>query len=351
MKNSPLFTFVFILLALSSSAQISILSSDIGDIGDTARYSYTTALNPSVFEVTGANYTWDFSQISPMSQSMDQYQSLSSTSIIYSFAFTGKASQASPRADMNAMGINIANAYNFFSKTSSVYKLVGYGGETSGTPIPVVFNNPDIIYHFPMAYGNLDSCDSDWSISAAGTGYIAEDLHRVNEVDGWGTITTPYGTFNCLRIKSDVIQDDTVYIASSGLGMRIPQVFTEYIWLAKNMNFPIMKVTISHTLIGQIDLVYMDSIRQFVGIESVENSQNEWLQITPNPASDYINVVVNGNSASQIVIVDSQGKIVYSEKMKANSSHHIQTQEWAKGMYVVQLINSKKTMQKKIIIQ
>ncbi len=339
------------IFSFNSIAQITITSADIGSTGDTMRYSNSSILNPSNVEATDTNFTWDFSQLVPNSQSFNEYQSVSSTSIIYSVAFIGKANQASPRGDMGMMNITINNGFNFYSKSSSQYKLVGYGGEMSGTPVPVVFNNPDIIYRFPMVYGNIDSCDSDWSVGLSGTGYIEEDLHRVNTVDGWGTLITPMGSYTCLRLKSEVLQDDSIYIAASGMAMRIPQRFTEYIWLAKGMDFPIMKAIVPEPFIGQVDIIYMDTIRQFVGLNELAYNTEAVINIWPNPANNQVKISVNAQEDSQISIIDSHGKLVYSANVKAISTQHIQTGNWAKGIYFIRLSTENKTISKKLIIQ
>jgi hypothetical protein len=313
------------------------------------RYSISNTLNSNSIIATDTNYTWDFSQLTPNSQSFDEYQSVNSTSIVYSIAFIGKANQASPRGDMGMMNISINNGYNFFSKNSSQYKLVGYGGEMNGTPIPVVFNNADVLYRFPMVYGNVDSCDSDWDVSVPGTGYIEEELHRVNTIDGWGTLITPIGTYTCLRLKSEVLQDDSIYITSSSLGMRIPQRYTEYKWFAKGMNFPIMKATVP--AFGQSEIMYLDSIRQFISYDQATYCPADPIRIRPNPATDLVKIFVNPMEESQILILDCQGKTIYSNKTSNAITLSLQTDTWAKGMYFVRLTTKHDVITKKLIIQ
>ncbi len=351
MKIKNLLSFLAIILSQISFAQITIYSSDLGEVNDTVRYSHASSFNATSFENTDTNFFWDFSMLIPNTQSMDEYKSINSTNFIYRVAFFGKADLVSPRPDMAMAGVVITNSYNFYNKSSNDYRLVGYGGETSGSKIPVVFTNPDIIYRFPMSFGNIDSNTSNWDINVPGTGYIEEMLHRVNTVDGWGVIKTPYGQFNCIRIKSVVHQEDSVYLASSGIGLRIPQNYTEYTWFAKNMNFPIMKATVPQSIIGQIDVIYMDSIRQFVGIDNSLYCPAAPMIIAPNPASDYINIKLSGNQKTNITIYSSNGKIVFRKRYLNNQNINIQTQEWARGIYFINYNNNKHNITKKLVLQ
>ncbi len=342
MKNLSLLIITFI-ISLTSLGQIVIQSSDIGSNGDTTRYSYSSFAESDIM-ATDTNYIWDFSTMVATSQTTDEFISLTSTGIIYNLAFYGKANVASPRDDMNMLGVTITDSYTFFKKSSSQFKIVGSGGKANGTPTPLVYDSPDILYRFPLSYGNMDSSDSHFSMSMASMGYIEQDLHRVNTVDGWGTLTTPHGTYTCLRIKSEVYQNDSVFMASSGQGFRLPSQYTEYIWLAKNMNFPVMKAVIRLT---DSYVMYMDDYIPFAGINTASNSKLE-VSILPNPSSDFIEITTSTNNNS-ISIIDISGKKVYnnifSNKLK------IDVQNWSTGIYFVEIINEGKVFREKIIVK
>ena len=350
MKTSKLLALLIFSIFQIGNAQISIVKSDIGSANDTVRYSYTTSFVAQDYIATDTAYRWDFSQLTPSSQYTDRYDNLNSTSTIYKIAFFGKANLVSPRNDMGMAGILITDVYNFFKKSNSNFRRVGYGGKNNGTPIPIVFNNPDILYTFPMSYGNTDSCNSDWAINVPNTGYLAETLHRVNSVDGWGTIITPYGSFSCIRLKSVVQQEDTLYLANSGAGYKLPQKYIEYTWFAKNMNFPIMQVTVPQSLIGQVQISYMDSIRQFVGITESSKDQSPPLLIFPNPAKDHLKIILNNVQNTSIEIINTQGQQVYYRKIETESTLNINTSSWARGIYFVQYKNAHNSFCKKLIL-
>lgn len=351
MKTKISLSFLMILLWQINFAQITIYSSDFGGANDTARYSLTTTFDASPIQNTDTNYIWDFTQLVPNSQIMEKYNDINSTNLVYKIAFFGKANLVSKREDLSMLGVNITNSFNFFNKSTNDFKLVGYGGETSGVPIPVVFNNSDVIYKFPMTYGNIDSCTSDWEISLPGTGYLSEELHRVNEVDGWGIIKTPFGQFNSLRLKSTVFQEDSVYITNGGFGLKLPQYYTVYTWIAKNMKFPIMEATVPQMLIGQVNIKYMDIIHQFVDAEPSTASTTPNLMIYPNPAKDEVNILINTNENSTLTVSNTCGEIIFSKQYSANAKVNLPAENWARGLYFIHFTNSKQNLVKKLILQ
>jgi hypothetical protein len=282
---------------------------------------------------------------------MDEYHDINSANLVYKIAFYGKANLVSPRENMNMGGVSISNSFNFFQKSTNDFRLVGYGGETSGTPIPVVFDNPDIIYRFPMSYGNIDSSYSSWNINVPGTGYLAEELYRNNEVDGWGTIKTPYGQFNCIRLKSTVFQEDSVFLSNTGFGIKLPQYYTVYTWIAKNMKFPIMTATVPQNIVGQVNISYMDSIRQFVSNNPSTAIYDNTLKIYPNPANTDVRIDFNTKGNYTISIISSSGKSVYSKQFINKSSVNIATDKFARGLYFVQITGSNNNLVRKLILK
>ncbi len=342
-------SFLVLLVACQIQAQIIITANDFGEINDTVRYSNASVINNNLLIAADTNQLWDFSTLTPISQSFSKYQSVASTSLIYAFTFGSSANLASPRQDMGMMGINITESFNFYNKNSNDYRLVGYGGNANGTPLPVSFNNPDIQFRFPMAYGNQDSSNSDWNISVPNLGYLGETLFRKNTVDAWGTLIIPYGTFECLRVKSEVTQIDTVYMTSSSIGYLIPQNYIEYTWFAKNMNFPIMKATIS--AIGPSSIIYMDSLRLFASIESASGSDEVDFSVFPNPANESFQMSWKTKEQVEIQVFSTNGKLIFDKIYTKQEDAKVETTHWLSGSYVVKFWDGQNTMVKKLIIE
>jgi len=350
MKNI-LFLLSFLSISLYSQAQITIISSDMPSPNDSIRMS--KALNAANFNFaqTGNNYNWDFSQLKAVSQRTEKYMSVSSTPLIYNVVFFSKANLASRRDDMKLATINITDGYNFFKNTSTDYRQVGYGASVNGSPIPVSFKSDDIIYQFPVALGNLDSCDSEWEVNVPNLAYINEKKHRVNTVDGWGTITTPYGTFQCIRLKSEVIQEDTIFYSSTNMGFKLPQTYTEYIWLSKTFPFPILKASVPQ--IGTAATVeYIDSTRQFVAISQSEEKMINF-QVYPNPSTSGFNIAIANENKEplSLKIMDLQSRIIFQEEFQRSFNKHFTKESFVSGVYFISINSKNRSITKKLIIQ
>ena len=68
-----------------SFEQITLDSTDFASSGDTVRISEALPVL-SGFDATGANYSWDFSSLSPESQELKNYYSMSAVPILVNFS-------------------------------------------------------------------------------------------------------------------------------------------------------------------------------------------------------------------------------------------------------------------------
>jgi len=243
------------------TGQITITSSNMPDTGDTTRLSSAVVLPGTDLSQTGPGYTWDFSMLDPQSQSVEEYVSPTSTPFLYQIIFNQSvANLASP---INALaflpGFNITDAYAFYKKSSSNYVRPGYAATIMGVPIPMKFDLPELFYTFPLqANSQADSSYSMYELAFPNVGYFSIERKRVNVVDGWGELTTPFGTFNTLRVKSVITERDSLYLDSLQFGAPIIRYYTEYKWLAIEFGIPVLTITEEGPLITAI---YIDSLR------------------------------------------------------------------------------------------
>ena len=83
-----------------------------------------------------------------------------------------------------------------------------------------------------------------------------------------------------------------------------------------------------------------------VGInESVINK----VSIYPNPTSDVLNISTNSNELSELTIKDISGKIVLSQRF--NTKVTISTENYSKGVYIIDVKNNLGTVSEKISLQ
>ena len=247
--NISKFLIVSALFATLShlSAQITITTADMPSLNDNLNISVNTSLSGFKKDSTGANYLWDWSNLVPDSQRFVKFVSAAVTSYSVPFAFLstyGTQNYTPDQFPWSLLGGPPTNVYDFYKNSTADYKCVGEPLTAGGTPIPLPYSASDRVYKFPMNYLQKDSSDMVMSLpNIPGLGSYVKKQHRLNEVDGWGTLITPYGTFNTIRVKSTLTITDSIYIDTLGFGFTIPRAIAyEFKWLANGMKIPLLEI-------------------------------------------------------------------------------------------------------------
>lgn len=226
--------------AISAIAQPSIGTSSMPKSGDTLRYSIASPLDlPSNWKTGGASQTWDCSALKSTSQ--DLYQYLAASKTPYAFYFFSQIGEKT--ADTIPIGpVTLTNVYSFYTSNSSAFKATGIGYSVSGFPLSANYTDADEIYQFPLNYNDKDTSTFKFTLSLPGNLFtIVQTGTRVNYADGYGTVKTPYNTYNnALRVYTIVDQIDTIV---SQLGkFAIPRKTISYKWLVGTEKIPVLEV-------------------------------------------------------------------------------------------------------------
>ncbi|MEO8761786.1 MAG: gliding motility-associated C-terminal domain-containing protein [Bacteroidia bacterium] len=227
------------------SAQITITSADMPNLNDNILISVNTSLANFHPDSTGANFLWDYSNLIPDSQRYVNFVSATTTPYTFlAFNSTYGVRNYTPDAiPWSLIGSPPTNVYDFYKKSGSDYKQVDQGLTEAGAALPIPFQAADRVYSFPMHYLGKDSSNSAFAFPIPNTGYYAKKQKRVNNVDGWGVLKTPYGTFNALRIKSILTISDSIYIDTVHFGFTIPRAIQyEYKWFSAGSKIPMLEI-------------------------------------------------------------------------------------------------------------
>lgn len=264
-------------------AQITILSSDMPSVGDTLRTSIAANADEFDFISTGYDTIWDFTNLRPISQTLDTFRSVTQTPSVFWLSFLTSANIVQRLGSGEIVpGVSLDDAYQFFHKSNSAYKDVGYGLIVSGTPIPLKFSNPDIVYTFPIAIGSTYSSNANLEFNLPNIAFLSIERNRQSEADGWGTVHTPFGSFQALRLKSVVYERDSIYVDSLGQGGTVERNYIEYKWLAKNGKIPVL-ICVDDELLG-MRVIYQDSLRDLtVGCPEYRFAKE--MRLIPNPVT------------------------------------------------------------------
>jgi len=277
-----------LLFCLQASAQITIDNNDMPVVNDTVRYSYALGIGSADQHLTGPNYLWDYSFLTPAAQERITFEA--ATAIPFVVTATYGVLNPSPDS-IPGFGPIPTDFYDYFKNGSSGFRQVGSSFDFGlQFPIPIVYSSADYVYRFPLQAGNVDSCDSNYGFSIPGIGYMGMDRHRVNNVDGWGTLITPFGTFQTLRVRSVVDQTDTLSFDTTGQqGFSIVRpTLIQYKWLGQNSLTPLLQVDAQILFNNEVitGVTYQDSLRDSVFQVSVpELIFDPKVDVFPNPSS------------------------------------------------------------------
>jgi hypothetical protein len=228
-----------------------------------------------------------------------------------------------------------------------------------------MYSPQDAIYNFPLDYGDMDTCDSEFgppSIIPLPF-YYGQKIHRENEVDGWGTLITPFGTFASLRIKSTLAIRDT-FADSSGMGFAFPRPLQyEFKWLTAGGKIPYLQVNAVDAggtpAVTQIS--YRDSMRAGVigiGIDELAISPLQF-SIYPNPSHNYFlleySLDVPAEVTMELFSLDGK-RVTLLSGQKQTAGRHIevvsrQKHAIASGTYFVRLKAAEREGTGKVLVR
>jgi hypothetical protein len=361
MKTSLLLA-VFVTLSICAQAQqpISVTRTDMPNINDTFRYSITDNLLGLIgLNDTGADMVWDFSTLGSLNQRVDTLvDPIFGTPLFYNVTFSNffdmdHFSTIAGRSDLvqfNQNFVSIENVYDFYRETNGFYANIGLGLTINGFPLTSIMEPRDKIYEFPLEFEDEDDNFAQFGVDVPQFGHFGQKMERSNTVDGWGKLTTRYGTFDALRVRTILNVTDTFSIQGFGFEQARPTQF-EIKWLAKNIGTELVTVR-GQILFGQeivSTVEYLDSIRGFTlgtllpepedttTTEPTDTTTTsgiydvlvpEQITIHPNPFLSELNVRLNLKKAAalSLSLFDITGKMVadLGRKNLTTGSHLLQ---------------------------
>ena len=367
--------FVFFIIVFSSKSQISITASQMPVSGDTIRYSNARLSSVGDYTTTGSNHTWLFDTLVPISQGRRDFIAGFNTpySIIFGFtAYGEKTLDTVPIPTIPIPGIptiSITDVYSFYSKAPlalpTKFIAEGLGLKISGIPVPNFYSDEDELYFFPLNYSDRDSSTfrfSTLSNTLIPFQYVKQG-HRITEADGWGTIATPHGTVNCLRVVTTQYSIDTIkgtitlpIVGTQPFSFGFKNYQRSYQWLTLTEHIPFFEVsgTLNGTNFIPNQARYRDNYTSIIGLK--EEVKNIAISVFPNPTSNQITIITNNHYGRiKAEIIDLQGKTLLIKELNNNpedfNKHSIDVSSIAKGVYILNLSNLEGKQSLKILIQ
>lgn len=268
-KMKKVFLLLVVVISFNAIAQITIRDSDMPQNGDSLRYS-VAFLDTAVllnYQTPGANQIWRFDSLQSIRQEVRRFVNSNQT------PYNAVQNRISEKLlDTLAIGpINFYDVYDFYQNNPSDFSNTHRGLSVPtglSWPLPTslklspTFSDKDEIYQFPLNYLDRDSSTFAFTFGNTALGvYYASNGYRINEVDAWGSLITPYDTFNCIRVVTDLVRFDSVSVAGTAFG--ISTHTRQYKWLTPQLGIPAMEVDgiVLGNLFIPTNVIYRDSAR------------------------------------------------------------------------------------------
>ena len=338
-----LILMALVALCTGHYGQITVSVSDFANAGDTVRISQAPAGGLD-FASTGANFTWDFSSLTAASQYLKEFKPIGFASLLI-FGTYGpiapsnyRASYFNPTNDLplaqlsQFLPVTLSDLNQYTKRMTDSITSLGYSISVNGQGVPF---KPDMIetrYKLPLHYN-----DSHYS-----RGYTFIDLNpvidfkikqyrqRTTTVDGWGTIITPKGSFQALRLRHDIAEIDSIYQTFFGAGQWFgtpPIQRVEYEWFANGEKEWILKATETNGTINQVE--YQED---YLGLDASINEQTLDVNVGPNPTTNTLDITVSAVIES-VEMFDELGRNVLSIKEVNASSLLLDINHLRAGTY------------------
>lgn len=318
------------LYAYSLCAQPTISTDIIPAFGDSLHYVWANETDP-LDNLTGANQTWDFSSLEANANNPDYY-----------FKFIDPANTPHidryPNAELAAM--TPGGEFVYYVLTNGTLELMGGVAEVPvfGTAFSD-YDNHETEVVFPIQYGDSHTDIFDGNNEAGGFSAAFAGTWSA-EVDGYGTLILPSGTFeNVLRIKEERTYNITG--APSEMSTLWRYASAEHsLWLLSIEEF---------SNGGDAQVFYADSPNI---INSVNENRLPGFSIFPNPvkAGQSINIKNIDEEIDAAFLVGFSGNLISRNIIKYNRLH-VPT-DLLPGVYFLKIISKDgRFFSEKIIVQ
>jgi len=356
--KTKLFTIALALASMNISAQITVTDADLMSVGDIIYQGYDTAPAPSIsLGNAGPNQTWDFSAL--------QAQGYDTTEFIDPAGTPFGADHPSANLCIYDDG-----EYIYISKSAQSLSLVGF----DDYPYPIMLAPLPLTYGLNTLLGPVIIMDSiifntglvDHSLAPVislnplydhvdSIRILVESTTEFN-VDAHGDVIIPMGTFDALRVKTDDVttQDIFVYCSSTVTGNGswhlMPdsdiQITSSYAWWTNDPLVKFVLVQIGVDSLGGIDAVdFMHSPLP----SSVNDLSSNNFNIYPIPATNNLTIESQKTDLTALELVDLTGKVILKKEFIQSTS--LDVSSIAKGIYFLNLKTDEGKLTKQIIIE
>jgi hypothetical protein len=289
------------------SAQPVITNADMAPAGTTFFMALDTLADGSIDPgATGGNKLWDFTALDADEQYQHEFMLPQWTPYSEEFPF---ASMAIYLGDIDA--------YAYFNRNNDQFALIGLVGEYEDYGLMTAEVEPKEIYlDFPVQYG--DSREETFFVdiriendSPPGDSLrLKETTNKTTNVDGWGSLSIPLGSFDVLRIYEQRLIVDSIWVKMFGTWVFLEanqKTVTRYLWVSDDDEIGYTLATMYYDPESQtVDKVeFINGMPVGMPAREAKNG-NVW----PNPFSRQLAIDFPSDDGGEATISDMQGRVV-----------------------------------------
>jgi hypothetical protein len=331
--------------------QITLSESDFPSAGDTVRFSTSMLTNNDPVS-TGQNYVWDYSSLVADSQFVREFTSIGFSPVQVSFGlFAPTNYQASYFIPENALQLNqlgnflpvsLSDARSYQRSLADSITKVGFSVQVNGLDVAFPSDTIETKYRFPMTYGQ-DFNTVGYTVvdlNPAANLIIKQHRNVHSIIDGYGQLSLPFGTFDVLRLKREIVELDSIYQSFFGApGWFVPPVNIsyEYEWIAQGKKDALLKIVVRDAN-GQQQIQSIEYQDIYLGLDAGINENEIFTSVYPNPSTNEISIQCSRNM-DKIQIFEMNGKIVKSISELNSFNSIIDISDLTIGSYLVKVIS------------
>ncbi len=276
--------------------------------------------------ISGANVSWDFSDLSP--NQTYQYDIVNPSTTPYANSVSGETVAMSYQGiyDYNAVSTNSWDRIKSYFSASTIYD----------------YTNPFTIIEYPCSYGSTFSDTYEMEATAADP--FTRTGSYTATADGYGTLILPWGTItDVLRIRYHETWTDDYPSFGTLQG-------EQYICLYVHPGSPYVLLSVYEDTGSYTSFNYMQPLGT-----SLPNdlAQDVTFNIYPNPANSFVTIAgVQSGSTEQLIILNSFGQTVTNTNMTylATNGYRYDVSSLAAGVYTFILVGDERKQMHKIVI-
>jgi hypothetical protein len=316
-----IYLLVMLILPFAGIGQ-TITQADLPAAGDAYTLNVDDTYSGAI-SAGGTGQTWNYSNL--LTNSVDTQAWLAASGTPYASSF--------PTSNM-AMYDWTDTSYSYFTNSSTGF----YANGTANPGNNIAYNPPLLYLPVPFSYGSTANSSSRIQQDDYSTGsHIVVVIHFDNtyEGDATGSLTTPQGTYNVLRIKATSLMYDSLYLDTLGLLLPV------YGDVSQTTNFTFVS---SGNPVNYIMTLDGDSLGQNATSSSYFSGQvnvsvptisgKQFRQPYPNPANDIINFDITGRD-TELTIYSGSGAIIRKYSGDLTGSIDVATLQSGLYHYVV----------------